>query len=898
MVISVYQNELVDNAGLHIGPNAAAKLKEKFYNPQRIADNPETEIDLTGNPVISELPGFTDQQVDNWITAARILYASSLGPRPQERGKTGRPRADLAQARFYEEDDFGGDLTMPDQLSDLEIGQWALELMGAYNYQPEKWIDYISNVGNMDETQQLAFYELLSGYDRLPDFTWKGTERFLKYTFSSPTTYAGLGAAGLLVRKAFKATGKAGVKNWIKDKIGPAAALAIEGGTYTGWDNLNRQRAQIAAAESNPEVAAATGMKTEINPTELAGATALGTVAAPALGAALPLAGKALVKGAQAAAGAVGRMAEPGVLRSGIGPTGPTDPPSVIPRDEPLGRGVPFNKEITDKNLRLHRKRLDDTAQKGKPYPGRPKNPRRVIPAPEGSGLPDFVIGDIRPEDWLARTEKLMSPGEIKKAANWYDTVFGEFLSRTGNDEEKARRLAGAWLAAQQNESPANAMSNVLFMWEQISRGVPIADVKGKGLPSANKAALAVLSGKDIEGGVGQKIADFIDSAEKRDVRAIMGNDPAGGQPFVVDVHTGRDTGLVDQTLVNYLKVLGYDVPDDVIVDLSGGGIKGPQYENRAMFGRELTDYLNGISWQGRSDWKPREIQAIGWMGLTRMYGDTGVGGDSASAFGRNVRRISMEAAPGEGSPAAIKYGSRFDALDATVQNDVTYKLTQKAIDKVNDRLGINVGNIVHATGGWEKYTNPSTVQQAIASRETAQAAANQLGYLLQQTEVWVNTAKPLTKNPKGFAIDLIEDGSTTIKDNDGLAKLWQMAMDADNAGVIKGYQPIEDAAGNVGIRILVDRGGKKARAGIDAWVEKFSGTAGDLPYNIKIELSEAEIYKARNNWKDKPDGNNYLSRDQKAGGDAPAQSRSDFNTDRQELEDYFGSLIDKAGAK
>tara|TARA_Y100001963_G_C6692946_1_gene405520 strand:- start:279 stop:1058 length:780 start_codon:yes stop_codon:yes gene_type:complete len=259
-----------------------------------------------------------------------------------------------------------------------------------------------------------------------------------------------------------------------------------------------------------------------------------------------------------------------------------------------------------------------------------------------------------------------------------------------------------------------------------------------------------------------------------------------------------------------------------------------------------------------------------------------------------------MEAAPGEGSPAAIKYGSRFDALDEAAQNDVTYKLTQKALDKVNPRLGINVGDIVHATGGWEKYTNPSTVQQAIASREAAQAAAHELGYLLQQTEVWVNTAKALTKNPKGFAIDLIENGSTTIQNNDALARLWQMAMDADNADIIKGYQPIEDAAGNVGIRILVDKGGKRARSAIDEWFKIFDGMAKDLPYNLEIELSEAEIYKARNNWTEQPDGNGYLSRDHKTGGDAPAKSRPDLDTDRQELEDYFGSLIDEAerGAK
>jgi len=346
---------------------------------------------------------------------------------------------------------------------------------------------------------------------------------------------------------------------------------------------------------------------------------------------------------------------------------------------------------------------------------------------------------------------------------------------------------------------------------------------------------------------------------------------------------------------------LGYEVPDGVIIDLRGGGIKGPQYENRALFGQGLTDYLNGIGWQGRSDWKPREIQAIGWMGLTRMYGDAGVGGDVASAFERNLRRIAMEAAPGAGSPAAIKYGDRFSALETVVQNDVTYKLTQKAIDKVNVRLGINLGDIVHSTGGWEKYTNPSTVQQAIASRETAQAAANELGFLLQQTEAWVNTAKALTKNPRGFAIDLIENGSTTIKDNDdALAELWQMAMDADASDIIKGYQPIEDVAGNVGIRILVDKGGKRARAGIDAWREQFRGMVKDLPYNLKIELSEAEIYKARNNWMETPDGNGYLSRDNAAGRRASAQGGSDLDTDRQELEEFFGTLIEQAegGAK
>ena len=558
--------------------------------------------------------------------------------------------------------------------------------------------------------------------------------------------------------------------------------------------------------------------------------------------------------------------------------------------------GVSFAPEITAKNVRLHAKRLSDIQTKGTVYPGGPKNPRTVIKGPPGSNLPDFVVGDLQPEDWVARTEALMAPADIKKAAVWYDNVYGEFLQRTGNDRETSSRLMGAWMAAQQNESPANAMTNVLYMWEQLQRGVPVDQIKGKGLPTANKAALAVLRGDEISGGVGQKISDFIDAGEGRDVRSIMGNDPAGGQPFVVDVHTARDTGLVDETLLNYLRSAGYEVPDNILTDLGKGGIKGPQYENRVLFGHRLTDHLNEIGWQGKSDWKPREIQAIGWMNLTEMYGNASVGGDVASAFGRNTRRISMEAAPGEGSPAAIKYGDRFGALPTEAQASITYEVTQAAIEKVNSRLGINLGNVVHSTGGWERFTNASTVQQAIVSKEAAQAAANELGYLLQQTEVWVNTAKKLTQNPRAFAVDVIEVGTTNIKDPAELKKLWESVMAADPSGLIRGYQPIEDAAGNVGIRILIDKGGKKVRAALDAWRSQFVGKARELQYNLHLDINEAEIYKARNNWKETPDGNSFrVSGDQAGRGPAANQGGADLDIDRQELEDAFGSLIEKA---
>ena len=118
----------------------------------------------------------------------------------------------------------------------------------------------------------------------------------------------------------------------------------------------------------------------------------------------------------------------------------------------------------------------------------------------------------------------------------------------------------------------------------------------------------------------GQKIADFVDAAEGKPVRSWMANHPDGGKPFVVDIHTARDTGMVDQELLNHLDRLGYNKDDlaKLKIDLTGTPTEAA-YENRAAWGRGLTDHLNKIKWKGRNDWTPAEAQAVGWMGLTKL---------------------------------------------------------------------------------------------------------------------------------------------------------------------------------------------------------------------------------------------------------------------------------------
>ena len=249
-------------------------------------------------------------------------------------------------------------------------------------------------------------------------------------------------------------------------------------------------------------------------------------------------------------------------------------------------KGIPFDKQVTENNLRLHKMRLEKVKQ-GVPYPGGPKNERTVIKAPN-ENLPDFVVGKITFDDWIKRTEKLLTKEEIMTEKDWYQDVFKEFDKLAGEDQATLRKIGEAWLSAQQNETPATAMTNVLFIFEQFKKGVPRSEVKGKGLPSANKIASDIIYGETITGGAGQKISDFIDSGYGKSTRSIMGNSTEGGSPFVVDVHTARDTGLVDRKLLNHLKRLGYKVPDNIILDVGEGGIKGPMYENRVILDKSL----------------------------------------------------------------------------------------------------------------------------------------------------------------------------------------------------------------------------------------------------------------------------------------------------------------------
>jgi hypothetical protein len=566
--------------------------------------------------------------------------------------------------------------------------------------------------------------------------------------------------------------------------------------------------------------------------------------------------------------------------------------------------GLNFPKEKTDNNTRLHNLRLQNIIDgKAENYPGGPQNDRIVINGPEGSNLPPIAIGNITYKDWEDKIT--LDENQILEAANWYKKIFSSLEVMAGDDKNLRDTLVKAWLSGQINETPSSALTNVIYIYEQWKRGVPFDEVKGKGLPDPTNNIKSIIYGKEIEKGIGPKISDFIDAGLNKNSRSWMGDSSSGGQPFVVDVHTARDTGLVDQTYLNHLEKLGYIIPEDIKTDFGQGGITGTKYENRALFGQGLTKYLNEKKWMGKSDWKPSEIQAIGWMNLTNMYAEGNQSGDIFKALNRNLRRISMEVDPGEGSPWQITYGEKYNKLDDDKKFTISEKITAKAIEMVNELTGVDFSGNVHGTGGWELYQNPLTVQEAYISKEAAKDAAAKLGFLLNQTEVWVNTAKDLTKNPQHFALDIIEAGDTNLRDSNTLKSLFERIINNDPAQIFRGYQPVV-VQGEPGIRIIIDKDAisqaikekRIKKADVLPYIQEFTKTGlneaiKDLDFDVNTYISEVELEKLTNDWIKIKNGQSFIdnfSKDTRTtaeGGD-----RSNIYNLAKQLTQFFARLL------
>jgi hypothetical protein len=547
---------------------------------------------------------------------------------------------------------------------------------------------------------------------------------------------------------------------------------------------------------------------------------------------------------------------------------------------------------------------------------GVPVNDNRVIPAPAGSGKPDYIIGTPTANQKRAFLEHMLTSAERAEARVWYSSVRGVFEDAFGPDEGQVRMIS--WMLANQNVSPTQALQNVLKITEEItdvgSRGGQVGVKISQGGLS-HDAVGAFLRGKPVEKGLGQKLIDFVDSGLGRDSRSFYGNDPTAGAPYTADIHAIRGGGMVDQTTLTSLEKQGYDITG-IELDFKGGaGQTSPdvhQYEHVGNWGRRMTEELNAQGFMG-GDLTPAELQAIDWMAMTKMIGE--VGQTPQQAVDNNIIRVMYEARPASGSALNNQFGADLAGLDRIGQVSVNAAVTRKAAEIIGEELGADVRAFYHGTGGWTNKgvveVSPSTVVELLASPAKADAVADGLALLSDQKEIWTAMAKPkLSKKPENAAIHVIEMGSTKMASDEMIAKVWLAIQEADPTKIIGGFAPLVRPDGSVGMTILIRarelegniKGELKSRQeDIKRIVE---GDVHDIldkalesfDFNMRTEIEEVGINVRRNDFevKGKENGQDHKGRLDTAGrGDAANRIVSR----RGELEAVYRKSIDEAKA-
>ena len=177
---------------------------------------------------------------------------------------------------------------------------------------------------------------------------------------------------------------------------------------------------------------------------------------------------------------------------------------------------------------------------------GAPKTPHGVLRA---EGQPDFRIGEPTTDEWINEIETTLGAEGITEARRWYEDFSKLYHKLYPNDPERAMREMIASLAANQSKSPAGAALDANRASESLRN---FRHTKKFGM-SGDKI-LALLRGDTTGMGIGLKLSDFADSTKGLNVRNATGYSPEGGAPFVADIHSGRDMGLVDWPMYNFLR--------------------------------------------------------------------------------------------------------------------------------------------------------------------------------------------------------------------------------------------------------------------------------------------------------------------------------------------------------
>lgn len=457
-----------------------------------------------------------------------------------------------------------------------------------------------------------------------------------------------------------------------------------------------------------------------------------------------------------------------------------------------------------------------------KPHLGRQKN-EKVFRTINGQRVQ--IIGRITPKEWIKRVVAVVPDvAERTALARWYEQVAPTFERFFGEDAEAILR---GFTVSQANASPTSGLQATLRVFDKLKTGQAIDPLE---ISAVVKSIEKAVEGQHVSKGLAAKLHDFADSIEGKNTRTWMGDDPRGGRPTANDVHAIRDLGYVDKKLAARLrnpepKALFRKGIDDFQVD-SGGSPGTHQYERMREQYEEITDYLNqpDVAFDGRTDWKPAEVQALGWSAIQRVHG--AYPENLLDAVANNTRRINLEVTKG-----ASGIGDDLTPAEAAV---AARHVEQVVSDMVEETDGLYLDSHVQTgVSGFGGSVNASLHFNVIGSPERTQALIDRLGNAFDQMDVWATRTSSSTGSKPTLHIYADELG-----DPDAAAALYN-ELRATDKKKFTGFATIEGPDGTPGISLVMP-GKAVTEAELDAFEAAHRGllddavtrSLGDVEYN------------------------------------------------------------------
>lgn len=881
--------------------NATQRVRMRESLEEFGLDHGEAAAEALGNePPLPELPEplLYEELTENttWMAAAQTLWNALEGDNPVVQGIEGE---------YFAEPEDRPPLP-PDQLSD-----WLITKMSSFNWNVAYMAYLTTRVMNGDENFKMAAYNAMTMYDNL-DSAPGQTGRAIGYVLADPLTYMSFGS-GTLAAKAAAIPMKSMVA---KIATGGAAGGALEGGLFMGVEDSLRQTIEMEA-----------GAREERDLGQTAGATAMGVGAGATLGGTLAVAASKPARKLYMRAGrrikenafSVRHMA-PGTPMAQTGSLGDQAAGRAHARAglarEKLATGQ--RSKINDLDVVALLETSTDHTISPVTYHSTQEHVRKTLKRKDtGTWEPNYAGARLCDDDgcvelglpttdhWLSRVEEMLSPEEIQQAKGWYGEIVAAFEREFGDDGQE---MMTAWLMSNQNVDPAGALHNALRVKEQVGTGA-----KGLlgGLSDASVRQL--FRGTLPTEGMGLKLHDFIDSAHGKDYRTAGGNIAEMGAPAVIDVHSARDMGYVDPAYRNYLvsrfgkdAVEAAGIPTEWGAKLdfgkeyfdkktgkpqASGGVSDTQYEHAANHMRAMTDELNAMGFAG-GDLTPMQVQAIGWTAQARRTGSEAF--NAVQSIDRNTRQLSYELSPGAATEFEAQFGKRFDALDYNEKSRVTRKVTDLAAGIALTIVKPHEAIRFYGPGGWMDFpATASTQQRVVSSKEAAQDMGDVIGYLLQQTEVFIT--KPIP-NKTGWkaALDIVgPDFSNPEKATEFWIKLQEKRPKLKGTG----FSPMRERHGD-GIRVVFGNGGEKFVEGLKAdMLQAIEEVAEEMGLSgIKPAVTKVESESRGNKWNENPKGEGYLDGIEARYG---SRVRRTLERDhRRNVAQLFSEELDKAEAR